>query len=72
VPFFGFTNINVAHLLDPPISAIVQPAYEMGSKAAKLLIDKLEYDEKKHLNRKPPANFMEAKLKTQLKIHFVK
>jgi LacI family transcriptional regulator len=72
VPFFGFTNINVAHLLDPPINAIVQPAYEMGSKAAKLLIDKLEYDEKKHLNRKPPANFTEAKLKTQLKIHFVK
>ncbi|MFT6204290.1 MAG: LacI family transcriptional regulator [Spirosomataceae bacterium] len=71
VPFFGFTNINVAHLLDPPINAIVQPAYEMGSKAAKLLIDKLEYNENKHSNRKPSTTPTEAKLKTKLKIHFV-
>ncbi len=73
VPFFGFTNINVAHLLDPPINAIVQPAYEMGGKAAKLLIDKLEFDEKKRpSHRKASPDPSEAKLKTHVKIHFKK
>lgn len=72
VPFFGFTNINVAHLLDPPINAIVQPAYEMGGRAAKLLIDKLEYHEKKHSSRMSPPVPVEEKLKTTLSIHFEK
>lgn len=71
VPFFGFTNINVAHLLDPPINAIVQPAYEMGSRAAKLLIDKLEYNDRKHLgNRRTVPLPVEEKLKTHLVINF--
>ena len=73
VPFFGFTNINVAHLLDPPINTIVQPAYEMGGNAAKLLIDKLEYHEKKRPGRKKaPLDPIETKLKTQLNIYIEK
>jgi LacI family transcriptional regulator, kdg operon repressor len=36
-----FDNIPFAHLVDTPISFIVQPAHEMGKKAAELLFDQI-------------------------------
>jgi LacI family kdg operon repressor len=36
-----FDNIPFAHLVDTPISYIVQPASEMGNKAAELLFDQI-------------------------------
>lgn len=36
-----FDNIPLAHLSNPPITTIVQPAYEMGSKAAELLLKQI-------------------------------
>ncbi len=38
----GFTNINVADLLNPPLTAVVQPAMEMGQQAVDLLIRLIE------------------------------
>jgi LacI family transcriptional regulator len=40
--FIGFTNLNVAHLLDPPLSTVVQPAFEIGQAAAELLLNSIE------------------------------
>lgn len=42
VAFIGFTNLGVAHLLDPPLSTIVQPAFEIGKTAAEMLLDTIE------------------------------
>lgn len=42
VAFIGFTNLKVAHLLDPPLSTVVQPAFEIGQAAAELLLDSIE------------------------------
>ncbi|MEH7454924.1 LacI family DNA-binding transcriptional regulator [Gottfriedia acidiceleris] len=42
-----FDNIPFAHLLETPISFIVQPASEMGKKAAELLFDQINKVEKK-------------------------
>jgi LacI family transcriptional regulator len=42
VAFIGFTNLKVAHLLDPPLSTVVQPAFEIGQAAAELLLDLIE------------------------------
>lgn len=42
VAFIGFTNLGVAHLLDPPLSTIVQPAFAIGKTAAEMLLDTIE------------------------------
>jgi LacI family transcriptional regulator len=42
VAFIGFTNLRVAHLLDPPLSTVVQPAFEIGKTAAEILLDTIE------------------------------
>ncbi len=42
VAFIGFTNLKVAHLLDPSLSTVVQPAFEIGQAAAELLLDSIE------------------------------
>lgn len=42
VAFVGFSNLNVAELLNPPMSTIVQPAFQMGQTAAGLLLDLIE------------------------------
>ncbi|WP_337042760.1 LacI family DNA-binding transcriptional regulator [Emticicia sp. 17c] len=42
VAFIGFTNLGVAHLLDPPLSTVVQPAFEIGKTAVEILLDTIE------------------------------
>lgn len=42
IALVGFTNTKMAELLAPPLSCIHQPAYEIGEKAAKVLIDQIE------------------------------
>ena len=46
VAFVGFSNLNVAELLNPPMSSVVQPAFQMGHTAAGLLLDLIEKKEK--------------------------
>ncbi len=61
VMFFGFTNLNVAHLLEPPLSTIVQPALELGQTAAEILLDIIE-------NKRRGKGYETIKLKTDLHI----
>lgn len=42
IAFVGFSNLNVAELLNPPMSVVVQPAFQMGHTAAGLLLDLIE------------------------------
>lgn len=42
VAFIGFTNLKVAYLLNPSLSTVVQPAFEIGQAAAQLLLDSIE------------------------------
>ena len=60
-PFFGFTNLNVSHLFSPKLSTVVQPAYEMGARAAKILLDQLE-------SKRKVKDFEKIVLETYLKI----
>lgn len=55
----GFTNLNVANLIEPPLSTVVQSAFEIGQKSVDLLIDLIE---KKHKNPK----FETIRIKTVL------
>lgn len=43
VSLIGFTNLNVADLLSPSLSTVVQPAQEIGQLAAERLIDLIEF-----------------------------
>ena len=60
IAFIGFTNLKVAHLFDPPLSTVVQPAFEIGQAAAELLLDSIE--------RKPQniEQFRTIKIPTEL------
>lgn len=41
VGIIGFTGETFAELIDPPLTTIAQPAYEVGLQAAKLVIDRI-------------------------------
>ncbi|GAB3586318.1 LacI family DNA-binding transcriptional regulator [Hymenobacter daeguensis] len=42
VKIIGFSNLEAAALLDPPLSTITQPAYDIGREAAKILLRAVE------------------------------
>jgi LacI family transcriptional regulator len=42
VAIVGFSNNPICELIDPPLTTIEQPAFEMGKAAAELLIDQIE------------------------------
>jgi LacI family transcriptional regulator len=42
IALIGFTNLNVAHLLEPPLSTVTQPAFKIGQTAAGILLDEIE------------------------------
>ncbi len=44
IALIGFTNLPMAIMIDPPLSSMVQPAFEMGQTAARLVIDQIETD----------------------------
>lgn len=59
VSMIGFTNIHAAHLLSPPLSTVVQPAFDMGKTASDLLLDLIE-------NKKRSVEFQTVKLPMDL------
>jgi DNA-binding LacI/PurR family transcriptional regulator len=61
VGIMGFSNNPITELVDPPLTTIEQPAFEMGKAAAKLLIDQIT-GQAIHLNSK------ELKLNSRLVI----
>ena len=62
ISMIGFTNLKVSDLLDPPLSSIFQPAFEIGQSAAGLLLDMIEIKQHKNLD------FRTIKLKTEVYI----
>lgn len=46
IAFIGFDDIQLGPYLDPPLSAVVQPAAEMGECAALRLLERIEASEK--------------------------
>lgn len=42
VAIVGFTETKTAELLDPPLTSVAQPTFEMGQIAAKMLLDQIK------------------------------
>ena len=45
ISMIGFTNEPVSHFIEPSLTTVSQPCYEMGRTAAKLFIDQVENPE---------------------------
>lgn len=52
IAIIGFDDMSWSLALNPPLTAIKQPSYEMGTKAADLLINRLENNEDHTVNIK--------------------
>ncbi len=59
IPLVGFTNLGIAHLLEPHLNTIVQPALEIGRKSAEILLDVIE-------NKRRGKGFEKVTLGTEL------
>lgn len=46
IAFIGFTNLKVAHLLNPALTTVSQPAFELGKNAAEILLNQIESKDK--------------------------
>jgi LacI family transcriptional regulator len=62
IAIVGFDDFSLAPLLSPPLTAVRQPAQEMGTQAAKLLFDHIENAE---------DNQQRIKIKTILPVEFI-
>jgi LacI family transcriptional regulator len=59
ISVIGFTNTNIADLFSPPLSAVRQPAFDMGQTATELLIQIIE-------SKRPVTDFETRILETEL------
>ena len=61
IGLIGFSNTDLTELLNPPLSVIKQPAFEMGELATKLLLQLIE-------SKRPVTDFETKVLSTELLI----
>jgi LacI family transcriptional regulator len=59
VGFTGFTNTQVGDLLNPPLTVVRQPAFDIGQSATEFLIEMIE-------SKRPVTEFMNKVLETEL------
>jgi len=55
----GFSNNKITALVDPPMTTVDQPSFEMGKRAAEILIEMIENEK---IPAKPQTVVLEAKL----------
>jgi len=61
VALLGFSDLGVSGLLDPPLSSVAQPSFEMGRQAAELLLELIEH-------KNTPVAYETRVLKTKLAV----
>ncbi|MGC2160368.1 MAG: substrate-binding domain-containing protein, partial [Silvibacterium sp.] len=44
IAVIGFDNLDLAEMTSPPLSSVSQPGYQMGTTAARILIDRVQGD----------------------------
>jgi len=62
VAIVGFSNWFFSQLLDPPLSSVDQPGFEMGQEAAKLLIRHIEVKSKSEIEAPAETKVLKTKL----------
>lgn len=59
ISFIGFDNLDWTELVEPPVSVIAQPVYEIGFEAARMLIDRMSGNVHQPRIVQLPATFIE-------------
>lgn len=62
VALMGFSNWFFSQLLDPPLSSVDQPGFEMGQEAARLLIRQIEMKDKDQFEIQPETKILKTRL----------
>jgi LacI family transcriptional regulator len=62
IAIMGFSNWFFSQLMDPPLSSVDQPGFEMGQEAARLLIRQIEMKDKEEFDPKPETKILKTKL----------
>jgi LacI family transcriptional regulator len=62
IAIVGFSNWFFSSLMDPPLSSVDQPGFEMGQEAAKLLIRQIEKQDKDDLDIDPETKILKTRL----------
>lgn len=62
IALMGFSNWFFSQLLDPPLSSVDQPGFEMGQEAARLLIRQIEMKDKDQLEVQPETKVLKTRL----------
>jgi LacI family transcriptional regulator len=62
VALMGFSNWFFSQLMDPPLSSVDQPGFEMGQEAARLLIRQIEMKDKEQFDPIPETKILKTKL----------
>lgn len=58
----GFSNWFFSALMDPPLTSVDQPGFEMGQEAAKLLIRQIEFKSKDNQDPIPETKILKTRL----------
>jgi LacI family transcriptional regulator len=58
----GFSNWFFSALMDPPLTSVDQPGFEMGQEAAKLLIRQIEFKSKDNEDPTPETKILKTRL----------
>jgi LacI family transcriptional regulator len=62
VAVVGFSNWIFSSLLEPPLTSVDQPGFEMGQEAAKLLIRQIEKQDKDDQDYEPETKILKTRL----------
>jgi LacI family transcriptional regulator len=62
VALVGFSNWFFSSLMDPPLSSVDQPGFEMGQEAARLLIRHIEHKDKNDVDPTPETKVLKTRL----------
>ncbi|GHV37918.1 LacI family transcriptional regulator [Spirochaetia bacterium] len=62
ISVIGFDNVEMASMVEPPLSTVSQPLYEIGVLAAQKLIFQIEYKEKHGVLDEPMIDVVETHL----------
>ncbi|NBP71523.1 MAG: LacI family transcriptional regulator [Cytophagia bacterium] len=62
IAIVGFSNWQLSSLMEPPLSSVDQPGYEMGQEAARILIRHIELKSKKKPEPAPEVKLLKTRL----------
>jgi LacI family transcriptional regulator len=62
VAIVGFSNWFFGELMDPSLTTVDQPGFEMGQEAARLLIRQIEMKDKEDFDPQPETKILKTRL----------